>query len=212
VSTGDAGKWAVLIVAAGALALLFLRSARRKIAGALIGSILARRPRLQHAAFVYRLRDLYFKDPFRYLSMMWGHEGEWFVRQLWRETGWQTARLKTEQHGALPDDGFSVHRMHTKDGRALAIVTLPPPQRPGECYMVGLVLPRDDSLKEDLNRARKSARLFVLNKWQSRETDFCEWTATGRELTYNIGAPRNPQGFAQAIEEKLRTHSPSYGR
>lgn len=206
-------EWAILIVATGALALLLLRWARAKFLGALFRSLLANRPRPQYRAFVYRLRELYFKDPFRYLSMIWSDQGEWFVRQLWRETGWQTARLKSDQHGTLPDDGFALHRMHTKDGRAMAIVTLPPPQRSGETYMVGLVLPRDDSFKEDLNRARRSARLFVLNMWQlSRETDFCEWTSTGRELTYNIGAPRNPEGFAEAIEEKLRARPRSYGR
>ena len=207
--TGDAWKWAALIVAGGALVLLFLRWARRKIAAALVGSIAAGMPRPQYRAFLHRLRELYFKDPFRYLSMIWSDEGEWFARQLWREVGWQTARLKTLEHGTLPDDGFSVHRMHTRDGRALAIITLPTPQRRHETYMVGLVLPRNDSLKEDLNRARRSARLFVLDKYElSRDTDFCEWTWKGRELTYNIGAPKSPEGFAEAIESKLRAARP----
>jgi len=213
VRTGDAWKWAALIVTAGALILLFLRWVRRKLAGALVRSIMANRPRPQYYGFVYRLRELYFKDPFRYLSMIWSDEGEWFVRQLWREVGWQTAHAKAGESGTVPDEGFSVYRMHAGDGQALAIIILPAPQRSHETYMVGLVLPRNDSFKEDLNRARRAARLFILNKWQlSRETDFCEWTSSGKELTYNIGAPQNPQGFAQAIEEKLRSRSRSHGR
>src|SRR5690349_17747657 len=109
VSTSDAWKWVVLIGAASALGLLFLRWARAKFAGALVRSIMADRPRPQYYGFVYRLRELYFKDPFRYLSMIWSDQGEWFVRQLWREVGWQTARLKTAPAGTVPDEGFSVH-------------------------------------------------------------------------------------------------------
>lgn len=89
------------------------------------------------------------------------------------------------------------------DGLVLAVVMLPPPKLSGEAYLVGILLPADPSLERDINRARKLVRFFVLNRWESgRDTDFCEWKPSGKQLTYNIGAPKDPQGFAKAIEAR----------
>ena len=68
------------------------------------------------------------------------------------------------------------------------------------------MLPCDESLRDDVARARRFAHVFVLNRGSSeygRETDLCSWNAAGRLFTYNVGAPRDPAGFARAVGAKL---------
>ena len=104
----------------------------------------------------------------------------------------------------LPDTGMAVHRFQLRDGSALAIVTLPEPQETGETYLIGIWLPSDRSLKQDLVRAKTLVRFFILNRWSSeRGTDFCEFTVEGKNITYNVGAPRDPLGFAKFIQAKI---------
>ena len=83
---------------------------------------------------------------------------------------------------------------------------MPRPQRRGEAYLVGLVLPADESLRNDPQRARAAAEMFVLNRGSTetgRTTDLCGWRADGKELTYNIGAPPSVEGFHARVQEKL---------
>jgi hypothetical protein len=217
---------ALIEFACAAIALwLGFRFLKRRLRRAMMRYLSGRVSRMQHNAFVRRLRDLVFQDPFRFMNMLCSKEGEWFVRKLWQEVGGTCTQANIrlppqETSGSapghmpdphpvcLPDDGMGVQKCGLRDGNALAIVTLPEPKSVGETYMIGVVLPPDESLKEDLIRARKLVRYFIVNRWDmgGRNTDFCEWTLKGdepRELTYNVGAPRDPRGFALAIEAKL---------
>jgi hypothetical protein len=205
----------------------FLTRLRRWI----VSDVAARLTRAQHSAFEARLREMIFKDPFRYTNMLCSKEAIWFVRTLWEETGDACARPSLpggstaqmlEANGSpaphpvrLPAEGLSVDVFRLHDGMILAVVTLPPPELTGEACLIGILLPPDPTLAQDIQRARRCVRYFVLNKWSSgRDTDFCEWKPTGKQLTYNIGAPKYPAGFAKAIEarrqyEHQRTHRAS---
>jgi hypothetical protein len=47
-------------------------------------------------------------------------------------------------------------------------------------------------------------RFFVVNRWDlGRKTDFCEYTIGGKELTYNVGAPLDANGFALTVQGKI---------
>jgi hypothetical protein len=94
------------------------------------------------------------------------------------------------------------------DGRAIAVITAPRPEHKNEPLLIGVVLPSDPGLKDDLRRARRSAHFFVLNEGgagsSGRDTDLCGWTPDGKHLTYNVGAPRDVEGFARAVDAKLQ--------
>ncbi len=191
----------------------------------MIKRIAAQLSRMQHSIFVCRLRDLVFQDPFRFMYMLCSKDGQWFVRKLWQEAGDTSAHANSrvppemsdraaapghmpDNHAVrLPDDGIGVQKFQLRDGNVVAVVTLPEPKSSGETYLIGVVLPPDPSLKEDIPRARKLVRYFIVNKWTlDRNTDFCEWILKNgepRELTYNVGAPRDPHGFVLAIEAKM---------
>jgi hypothetical protein len=163
-------------------------------------------PRVQPLAFVRRLRELVFNNPFTAMNMLWSDGRDAFVKHVWKEAG-EVAR-RAREPGNLSDDGLAVERRHLQDGRALAVITMPPPLRKGEPHLVAVVLPADDSLRNDLHRARELAEIFVLNRGGGgdtyRDTDLCGWRASGRELTYNVGAPRDVYGFVKAVDAKLR--------
>jgi hypothetical protein len=165
-----------------------------------------RGPRAHCSLFKLRLRDLVYRDPFAFMAMLWSDERDAFARRLWDEVGHAAARAPIAP-GALPADGIAVRRMQISDGRALAVIVLPLPQRFGEPYLIGVLLPWDDTRQRDLFRARRALRYFVLSRYEpGRTTDLCEWTMVNgspRELTYNVGAPTDPVGFARAIEAKL---------
>jgi hypothetical protein len=189
-----------------------------KLAWAVLGIAFRRHlrasaPRPQYGLFVLTLRDRLFADPFTVMSCLWSGHHDDYVRRLWddlaRQAAGLTADLQPPRDGPIPSDTIRVQRMQLADGRPLAVISLPPPRMTRETYMVGVILPWDDSLKTDRPRARRQLRYFVLFKWHDggpRTSDLCEWTIDHdepRELTYNIGAPPNPVGFAKAIEAKL---------
>jgi len=183
---------------------LLLRALLRHLLRALFRNMVARRPRAQRVKFARELRDLVFRDPFAFMSRLCADDRRAFVQSLWKEVGWKVAR--GGQRSADHEAEIDVKRLSFSDGRAIAVVCLPPPERDREAYFVGVVLPQDESLKRDLPRARRVVRYFVLNRGSmetGRSTDLCAWTPEGRELTYNIGAPKSPEGFARAVEEKL---------
>ena len=79
----------VAVIVAGWVGLRVLRWKLRRM----IGEHLGRRViRVQHQAFVVRLKELVFSDPFRYMNMLCSKESEWFVRGLWKEVGDKWAR------------------------------------------------------------------------------------------------------------------------
>jgi hypothetical protein len=190
---------ALLLLLGLCLAVVGLRIGLRK-------AMLSSAPRSQYLLFKLRLRDLLFKDPFAFMAILWSAERDGFVRRLWNEVGHTAARAPITP-GTVAPDGLGVRRMQISDGRALAVIVLPTPQRSGESYLIGVLLPWDDSLQRDVVRARRSVRYFVLSRYElGRMSDLCEWTTVNgapRELTYNVGAPTDPVGFAQAIEAKL---------
>lgn len=205
---------ALLAIGGGAV-VYFLRRLRRFI----VENFSRRLTRLQHSAFEIRLRELIFRDPFRYMNMLCSKEAEWFVTKLWEETGdvcarpslpgGAAARLMESQGSAaphpirLPAEGIGVELFRMHDGLVLAVVKFPEPKFSGEAYFAGILLPADPTLSSDINRARQRVRYFVLNRFEgNRNTDFCEWKVNGRQLTYNIGAPKYPEGFAKAIEAR----------
>jgi hypothetical protein len=203
--------------AAGVAGWIGLRAVRARILGDAARWVGKRIQRAQHRAFVARLRGLVFSDPFRFMNMLCSKEAEWFARGLWKEVGDEVARMPgtgsqsvlaqggVEPHAIrLPDEGMAVEHVRLNNGYVLAIVRLPKPMVTGESYLAGVALPPDETLKEDIARARRMVRFFVLNKWQGgRGTDFCQWTADDKELTYNVGAPLDANGFALAVQGKM---------
>jgi hypothetical protein len=174
-------------------------------------SLLKGVPRMQSIAFVQLLRQRVFKDPLDTMARLLSDRGDEYLRTLWRECGqlrtrrFETGVVRFKPLGELPDEGLGVQRMQTRDGQAVAMIRLPQPQKSRETYLAAVVLPQDEQTLHDPAIARQRVGFFVVNRWESggRNTDFCEYTAEG-ELTYNIGAPRDPEGFLAMIEEKLR--------
>lgn len=154
------------------------------------------------SVFVTQLRELAFGDPFGFMSTLCGSGGKAFVRQLWVEVGWKVARLRMPV--ARTEAEMDVQVFGFNDGRTIAVVCLPPTERSGETIFVGVVLPMNPSLKEDLQTAKTLVRFFYLNRYSlNRDTDLCGWTIKREQRTYNVGAPKYPQGFAGAVEAKL---------
>ena len=184
------------VVLAGAAIWIALQVLKRFLVGAMWRSWLKNAPRQQPLAFVHRLRKITFDNPFATMNALWSNGRDGFVRKLWHDAGGR-------EH--LPADGLAVHRMHLHDGRAIAVITMPPPEKRGEPYVIGVVLPGDKSLKQDLRRARRMTHLFVLNRWNGsgRDTDLCGWTADGKQLTYNVGGNRDVEGFTRTVDAKL---------
>jgi hypothetical protein len=196
--------------------------ALRRMRAAYFRSAMRSMPRAQSSAFESRLSKMAFANPFALMAALWSERRNEFVRGLWHEAGGTIRRQRPvtielpggvpaqipPDRGDLPDDGISVHRLHLLDGRAIAVITAPPNPRRYEPLLLGIVLPSDPSLKNDLVRARRSVHFFVLNEGgigdSSRTTDLCGWTADGKPLTYNCGAPRDVEGFARAIDAKLQ--------
>jgi hypothetical protein len=68
----------VFAALAGVVIVIWLRRVRRTIQG----DIAKRLTRAQHHAFVSRLRQFIFNDPFRYMNMLCSNEANWFVHNL----------------------------------------------------------------------------------------------------------------------------------
>jgi hypothetical protein len=184
------------------LAILILRVLLRYWARSLIKGYLANRANPQMSAFELRLRDLVFRDPALFMNRLRAPDWQGFVASLWKESGW--AASKTKLHIDPPDAVFSIHHLHLADGRAIAVVQMPKSERSHDPILLGIVLPDDDSLASDIARARRKVHFFVLyGPGYGRESDLCEWTIRGKQLTFNIGAPRDPDGFAHAVGDKL---------
>jgi len=212
---------ALAIVAAVVLAVVVgLRALGVKMRRMRVESAARRVIRVQHQGFVARLRELVFSDPFRYMNMLCSKESEWFVRGLWKEEGdkWARVRISGGPEGEmmsgdgtepphperLSDEGMGVEQIRLNNGAVLAIVRLPPPKDLGETYLIGVVLPPDETLKVDIARARRLVRFFVVNRWEGeRRTDLCQWKVDGKQLTYNVGSPLDANGFALAVQGKM---------
>jgi hypothetical protein len=210
----------VAVVVAGWVGLRVIRASIGRIAKRWIGRNVER---LQHRAFVSKLRELVFSDPFRFMNMLCSKEAEWFVKGLWKQVGDEVARVRTEGTAAegdigshplrLSDEGLGVERVRLDNGNVLAVVTMPRPEEMGEAFLMGVALPPDERLKEDVARARKLVRFFVVNRWEGeRATDFCQWRVDGKELTYNVGTPTDTNGFAVAVQGKMEDEARRIGR
>jgi len=189
------------VVACALVAIIVLGVLR----GILLRSIFAgwRRnaPTPEMKAFEYRLRDLIFRDPALFMTRLQCPDGLGFVASLWKECGWVVPKDKLPpDHPGAPD----LHRFHLPDGRAIAVVKMPESRKALDPVLLGIVLPEDASLTRDLVRARRLVHFFVLyGPGYGRDSDLCEWPIKGRKLTYNVGAPRDPEGFARVVGNKL---------
>jgi hypothetical protein len=194
----------ILAVLAGVVFWLALGWLRRRVGLAILRSFARHGPRPQPLRFVLLARDAFFASPFATMELLFGDGRDALAKKLWHD-----ARAPARHIGDtdLPADGLHVHRTHLADGRAIAVIVCPWPQRKGEPYFVATVLPTDPALRADVPRARGESRFFYLNRGSSttgRETDLCGWTPDGQQRWYNVGAPLDPDGFAAAVGEKLR--------
>jgi hypothetical protein len=191
---------ALLLVIALRMALWLLR---RSIGRAMLGNFIAHGPRAQPLNFVRRLRDFVFGNPLGARDILFSESADAAMRKMWQDS---KAPPQNMQDFGLPADGISVYHSGLSDGRSLAVVTLPRPERKSEAYVAAIVFPTDAMLRDDPTRARATTRFFYLNRGSSqtgRGTDLCGWTSDGQERWYNVGAPTDPQRFANAIAQKL---------
>jgi hypothetical protein len=145
---------------------------------------------------------LFFR--YRCMDLLCSAQGPSWLQQAWREAH----AGSNSDPGTVP---LELRPMPMHDGRRIAVIKCPEPLRDGEAYLLAIVLPADPSLKTDLPRARVALRIFVLNRFGhpggERTTDLCAWMIQRgkiRHLTYNVGARQSIEGFAQAVEDKLR--------
>lgn len=168
-------------------------------------------PRWNVMSFVERVRKLTFDDPVTLVRILFSNTGEARVKLIWREAGTARSPLQRPEDGPMRDTGLSLRAMRLPTGHLLAVIQLPEPERHGEAYFLGIALPDDVSLEHDLDRARRSARFFYLDRFggpdSSRNTDFCEKRWPDRTFTYNVGTGRAVEGFVRAIQEKLAVPS-----
>jgi hypothetical protein len=191
-----------LLLVAGAVAAAALRPALRRTIGK---SLLSGTPRDQGRIFELRLRDVVFRNPFATMEVLFSEGRDGFLHKLWDQSKPPPRRAGFEP--GLPADGMFVYRTHLADGRAVAVIATPPPERHGELYRIAVVLPQDPRLREDVARARRQTRFFTLHRGSGetgRDTDLRGWTYDGRRRDYNVGAPLDPRRFAAALGEKLR--------
>jgi hypothetical protein len=193
---------ALLVIAAVLLALklllrMFLRS--------LVRGWVANRPRAQMGLFILKLRDFVFNNPVGARQMLVSDSAGAVVKKIWEDAKPPPQMRAGEP--SLPADGLHVQHGVLGDGRTIAVISLPPPERKGEAYLAAVVFPTDVMADGQPLRAKALTRFFYLNKGSSeyrRETDLCGWTSDGQQRWYNVGAPIDPVGFAHAIEQKLR--------
>ena len=142
-------EWIIAILAAVAVWIIG-RWALRRMVRSLVGQFEAQRPRAQPLTFVNNLRKQFFNNPFAVMKLLWSDERNGYALKLWRDAGPVAARAEQErtalvssalenplagrghlsvQTHDLPVDELKVHRMHLPDGRPIAVVTLPPPER-----------------------------------------------------------------------------------
>jgi hypothetical protein len=198
--------WAIAGATIGLGTMFLAKTAFRALARAIIRSAIANRARVQPTNFVTLLREAVFRQPFAIVEILWSDGRDAFVRKMWADAARGPARRPMDQPEVAAGADITVYRTHLPDGRAIAVISLPTPQRNSEPFLAAAVLPCDERLRNDVARARRVAHVFVLNRGSTeygRETDLCSWNAAGRLFTYNVGAPRDPAGFAQAVGAKL---------
>jgi hypothetical protein len=183
------------------LAVVGLRMLRRTIARSILGGM----PRDQPLIFRHRLREAFFRNPFAVMTLLFSDGRVGYLQKLWKEAKPPPRHAGFEP--GLPPDEIGVFRTHLQDGRAIAVVILPPPQRRWEPWFIALVLPQDQRLRDDVLRARRHARFFTLDRGSTitgHRNDLRGWTHDGKERFYNTDAPVDPERFAAVVSEKMR--------
>ncbi len=149
-------------------------------------------PRTDRITFVFRLRELLFSDPHRFTALLQTDQAAIWVRSVWRE---MNEKFGDEEKGL--ETVMEVENVKLRDGRLIAVIKMPPPEQSGEAYILGIVFPPAIS-EMDVLEARKSLRLFVLNRFggpdDTRDTDLCAWMIQRgkmQHLTYNVDAPKD---------------------
>jgi hypothetical protein len=220
--SGGMLRGVMIACAAVVAAVLLLLWCRR-----LLGNMLLRGlPRLQQKRLVDLLQTDTLADPLGVVRTLSGNNAGAYLHRLWTrakgDIGRATAemaradaanveRLKSLTETEWPSQRLVAEAVPAADGWHVAVVTLPPAQRDGETYFIGVAVPAAAVSRGDAALARRTVRFFMLNKWGlGRDTDFVKCTSAGRTLTYNVGTGKSVKSFAAAIGEKLRTPLPAW--
>ncbi len=100
-----------------------------------------------------------------FLSMLTDPDSDRMLADLWDETAKQVP-----ENQVMPSDGLkSCPFFKINDNYLLAIITFPPPQKPGEAIYAGI----------PLHRQSGATRYIMLEK-SSKGSNLCEWTADGQ--------------------------------
>ncbi len=150
-------------------------------------------PRQQPYIFAHlALPGLFFRTPGSMLTNL-EENGAEFLRYLWRQIG-----LEEGQHDEAAGMQIQVTCQPLATGR-VALITLPPPERPTEAYRLALCLLPD------------GARFFTLELGEnldgSLRTVFCEWDANGRHYNHGNGPIAGDESAFLAMTELLLAKS-----
>lgn len=150
-------------------------------------------PRPHHHHFASTvLRDLVEgpAEPFLH-AVLRGTIADYLTR-WWEESG-----LECERHGipALDGRGLSCRRIDLAGSVYVWLVTMPPPERPAEAYMVGVVREFGATLRYFTLERRASTELGA-------ETFLCEWK-DGTHLNFGSGPEPTEEAFVESIRARL---------
>ncbi len=147
-------------------------------------------PRQQPYIFAHlALPGLFFRTPESMLTNL-EENGAEFLRYLWRQIG-----LKEGQHDEAAGMQIQVTCQPLAAGR-VALIQLPPPERPTEAHLLALCHLPD------------GARFFTLELGEnldgSLRTVFCEWDTNGRHYNHGDGpAAEDTPAFLTTIQRFL---------
>ncbi len=121
------------------------------------------KPREHHHAFAFVvLSRLALQDPPGMLTSLASSAGEKIVRDLWKAVG-------EDCDEALPATGIKVKHGRMSADRIAAVVTLPPPLRPGEAHFIAMVAGVDPSTDgADAPGALRDFHYFLLERGKER--------------------------------------------
>jgi hypothetical protein len=209
-----------LALRAGALSLLLMKRRRRRASDTRAGEVKpAPRPRVlsprcQHYAFAHlALRELLFREPLRWVGVLYGPDAEKFLAELWRAVTRQCrAAGQTANLGA---EGMRIYQLGLEPCPIVA-VQMPPARAATEAHFIGLVLlppddddTRDTSPGEEAADERKPRLLYYTLEKAARSgaedrTTLCSWTAQGSHLNHGEGPPADLESFGMVLRRLAR--------
>ena len=159
--------------------------------------------RMHHYVFAHEaLPEAFWEGPARVATTLLSPDGTRFLKALWAEVG---AACEEKGRRPLPHEGLRVE-IQPRDGRVMAVVTLPLALNVTEASHVALVLspPRRRWL---VLKTPPGADYFTLEVGScsdgSPRTVLGAWTSDGRHLNLGDGPEATPEAFADAIAAHL---------